>query len=114
VCADGLWISGAATDAEDIAATFGVPWEKMEPIATQIDVWQGMYENFDFWSNESDLKSIKESPEFKEFLKLGERIATQIREILPDKVEVIYFDEGIPARFYVLPGGHFKVKEIYG
>ena len=112
--ADGLWIEGAATDAKDIATTFGIPWEKMEPISNQIDIWQGIYEDFDFWSNESDPKLIKESSKFKEFLKLGEKIAIQIRGILPDEVEVIYFDDGIPARFYVLPDGQFKVKEIYG
>ncbi len=112
-CADGLWEDGAAIDADILAEDFEIPKEIMEPIAKRLSDWQAMYENFDFWSAEADYEKIRSTPEFREFTKLGTELAREIRDILPDNIDVIYYDESQPARFYVQKNGEFVLKESY-
>jgi hypothetical protein len=45
---------------------------------------------------------------------LGERIAFDVRKIVPDNIDVIYYKEGNPnARYYVHRDGTMTLKEKY-
>jgi hypothetical protein len=73
-----------------------------------------MYEDFDFWSDKSNPEKIYKSDVFKEFLKLGEKIAFEVRKIVPENISVIYYKEGKPnARYYVHSDGTLTLKEKY-
>jgi len=111
--ADGLWWDGSAIDIDYLAKEFIIDTKDIEQLRIDIDTWQSMYESFSFWNPEVDDNEIRQTEEFQSFLKLGKKIAKHIRKIIPSDIEVIYFDEEIPARFFVKEDGEFILKERY-
>jgi quinol monooxygenase YgiN len=113
-CADGLWENGAAINVEILAEDLNLKYEELIDLESDIEDWQNIYEGFDFWSDRADAAKTYETPEFKKFLELGERIAFDVRKIVPDNIDVIYYKEGNPnARYYVHRDGTMTLKEKY-
>jgi hypothetical protein len=113
-CADGLWEDGKATDLQLLAKELNLDYTKLGDLNKEIDAWQAIYEEFDFWSDKSDPEKIYNSKEFLKFLELGEKIAFQVREIIPKDIKVIYYKEGpVNARYFVNEDGTMLLKERY-
>jgi len=113
--ADGIWVNGAASEMGLIAEDFNMEYDdKLKKLQEKLDKWQDMYEEFDFWSDKADAEKTYATPEFKEFLKLGEELAYEVREIIPKDIPVIYFKEGKPnARYIVNSDRTMTLKEKY-
>jgi hypothetical protein len=113
--ADGIWINGVAADLEIIAEDLDMEYDdKLKQLQKKLDDWQYRYEQFDFWSDRADTKKIYATPEFKQFLQIGEEIAYEIRELMPEDISVIYFHEGSPnARYIVNNDKTMTLKEKY-
>jgi hypothetical protein len=113
-CADGLWENGAAINVEILAEDLGLNYEDLLDLESDIDDWQAMYEDFDFWSDRASPEKTYSTPEFKRFLELGEKIAYEVRKIVPEEIPVIYFKEGKPnARYYINNNNTMTLKEQY-
>jgi hypothetical protein len=113
--ADGIWANGGATDLELIAEELNMPYNsKWKSIQNELYDWQSKYENFDFWSDKADYEKTYNTQEFKKFLEQGKKIAFEVRDIIPNNIDVIYFSEGRPnARYCVNTDGTMTLKEKY-
>jgi hypothetical protein len=67
-----------------------------------------MYENFDLYSSKASCELTKQTSEFQNFLSLGKKIAKRIREIVPEYIDVYYWDEGNDYRYRILSDGSFQ------
>ena len=97
-CAWGLWLNGSAIDTDYLKEELDfdpVFVDKMGPIILR---WQTMYEDFNFYQSEQETKKSLNSPDFKEFEKLGLEIFKEFLALDQDKYIIEYFDERTSKR----------------
>jgi hypothetical protein len=91
-CADGLWDNkGRAIHCSDIKELYNFTIPKK--ICKNIELWQDMYENFNFYESREITKKELETEEFIEFETLGEKIFQDLSKIIPENVTLEYFNE---------------------
>lgn len=110
-CADGLWLArGGAIDAKYLFEELTFNEQEVllvEPLITQ---WQEMYENFDFYSAESNTDEIYAAKEYNIFKRLGRVIAISIKIIAPPEYTIEFFEEHTTNRFIIDSDLKFKLK----
>ena len=100
-CAWGLWLDGAAIDADYLKEDLDFPEEFVDRIREPIERWQNMYEGFNLYTSEEESNEVYASSHFKEFEELGLEIADLFRELNPkirDKYNFEYLDERTSKR----------------
>ena len=110
--AAGLWENGYAVDYEYLI-TKSFPEDKK--LRKQLEKWQDIYEDFNFYTSKEITKKEQKSKKFKKFMKLGEKIFRKIdmynRELkLGYNVE--YFNEKNYNRYRLKNDKLKKVKKI--
>jgi hypothetical protein len=108
-CADGLWYNGSAIDMNFLMEEFQL--KDTDQLTEEIDNWQSSYEKFDLWNPMVDDTEITTSKEFLFFIIQGEKIAKQIRQLLPTSVKVEYFNEDDHNRYAVEMDGELVLKD---
>jgi len=87
-CADGLWLNGGAISINHLP-------KNVRFLEKRILDWQYKYEFFYNFNN------LRTSKKFKKHVKEGYDIACILRNILPSRYKVIYFDERNAKRYTI-------------
>ena len=99
--ADCLWVDGAAVDWNYLIDEYNFP-KDFKIIGIEVDRWQKMYENFNFWDPDKNPDQIYTTKEYHLFEELGYKIfraVVKFVEIYNLPFEVEYFDEKTSKRF---------------